>query len=131
MCEFSRNSMENNVGFHYIYQPPTNCTHIIYSQEFEIVKKGLRQKSHTYDLNQYCLLDLIDGSTIAQICINDVYNLPTHFQESHLNHGTSSLFTGRLLLPSHFGTPGPAPGPAAPSPLYNETKEQFSRSTVG
>ena len=98
MCEFSPNSMENNVGFHYIYQPPTNCSNIFYIQEFEIVKEGLRQKSHTYDLNQYCLLDLIDGSTIAQICINDVYDFPTHFQESHLNHDSSSLFSGRLLL---------------------------------
>ena len=32
---------------------------------------------------------------------------------------------------SHHISGPPAPAPAAPSPLYNETKEQFSRNTVG
>lgn len=110
-CELDPNAEQDfdeqnkNIKLHYIYED-LNCDKYFVAKNFEMTSNGeLRIDKFTYAIDDYCIMDMKNGSKLAHICVignNLGSNTLTLFQDISSRILVISMIISSMFLVLSF-----------------------------
>ena len=90
------------MNLHYIYED-INCDQYFVRNKFETTSNGeLRIDKSTYTIDEYCIMDLKNGSKVAHICLGNNLDAMSSFQDTSSRILVISMIISSIFLVLSF-----------------------------